>query len=147
MGLDMYLTGKRYLYRDKDQAAADAIGQLDLGAHGMRAKAVECEAMYWRKANAVHGWFVENVQDGEDNCREYHVSTEALEALADACKKALGHRDKAADILPPAAGFFFGSTDLDEWYWRDLQATVDGLAKVLANPELGKWDFYYHASW
>jgi hypothetical protein len=104
MGLDMYLTGKRYLYRDKDQAAADAIGQLNLGAHGMRAKEVVCEAMTWRKANAIHGWFVENVQHGEDNCREYHVSTEKLAALADACKEALSHREKAAEVLPPAAG-------------------------------------------
>jgi len=147
MGLDMYLTGKRYLYRERDKAAAETIGQLDIGANGMRVRLVECEAMYWRKANAIHGWFVKTVQDGKDDCGEYMVSTEQLTELVDACKEALAHRDKAADVLPPTGGFFFGSTDLDDWYWDSLQTTVDGLTAVLANPELSKWDFYYQSSW
>ncbi len=25
------------------------------------------EVLYWRKANAIHQWFVENVQGGEDH--------------------------------------------------------------------------------
>ena len=35
---------------------------------------------YWRKANQIHNWFVENVQDGEDDCC-YHneVTKEYLE--------------------------------------------------------------------
>jgi len=39
------------------------------------------EAGYWRKANAIHNWFVENVQDGMDDCREYYVSEEQLRNL------------------------------------------------------------------
>ncbi len=41
---------------------------------------------YWRKANAIHRWFVENVQDGEDDC-DYHreVTAEDLEELRDLC--------------------------------------------------------------
>ena len=26
------------------------------------------EVGYWRKANAIHGWFVRNVQNGKDDC-------------------------------------------------------------------------------
>lgn len=42
---------------------------------------------YWRKANQIHNWFVENVQDGEDDCR-YHreVTKEDLEELLDICE-------------------------------------------------------------
>lgn len=41
---------------------------------------------YWRKANHIHNWFVENVQDGEDDCR-YHgeVTKEDLEELLVSC--------------------------------------------------------------
>lgn len=45
---------------------------------------------YWRKANEIHNWFVENVQDGEDDCR-YHreVTREVLEELLSMCNKVL----------------------------------------------------------
>ena len=149
MGLDMYLSGKRYLWssNENDKEVASAIDKLDIGTNGMRVKGVECEAMYWRKANAIHGWIVENVQDGEDDCKEYEVTTEQLQELVDACKKALADRENAAEILPPTSGFFFGGKELDDWYWENLQMTVDGLSKVLANPDLKDWDFFYQASW
>lgn len=41
---------------------------------------------YWRKANQIHNWFVENVQDGEDDCGCYEVSQEQLEGLLETCK-------------------------------------------------------------
>lgn len=45
---------------------------------------------YWRKANEIHNWFVENVQDGEDDC-SYHseVTREVLEELLNICNKVL----------------------------------------------------------
>ena len=45
---------------------------------------------YWRKANQIHNWFVENIQDGVDDC-EYHneVTQEDLEELLDVCKRVL----------------------------------------------------------
>ena len=47
------------------------------------------DAGYWRKANAIHQWFVDNVQDGEDDCKEYYVSEEKLRKLLDTVKKVL----------------------------------------------------------
>lgn len=47
------------------------------------------EVGYWRKANAIHRWFVENVQDGVDNCNRYEVSKEQLEALLETCNEVL----------------------------------------------------------
>ena len=44
------------------------------------------EVGYWRKANQIHNWFVENVQDGEDDCGSYEVSKWQLEELLDICK-------------------------------------------------------------
>ena len=43
------------------------------------------EVGYWRKANAIHRWFVENVQNDIDDCDRYEVDKEQLEALLSIC--------------------------------------------------------------
>ena len=45
---------------------------------------------YWRKANEIHNWFVENVQDGIDDCN-YHneVTKKDLEKLLYICQTVL----------------------------------------------------------
>lgn len=44
----------------------------------------------WRKANAIHKWFVEKIQDGEDDCQFHREVTESdLEELLDTCKTVL----------------------------------------------------------
>ena len=42
---------------------------------------IEEEIAYWRKANAIHAWFVENCQDGRDECQTAYVSRDQLEDL------------------------------------------------------------------
>jgi hypothetical protein len=49
--------------------------------------------------------------------------------------------------LPPQEGFFFGGTDIDEWYWNDLKNTITQLERVFALPEIDKLSFYYSSSW
>ena len=45
---------------------------------------------YWRKANAVHKWFVDHVQSGEDDCKIHgDVSKEYLLTLKDICSDIL----------------------------------------------------------
>jgi len=105
--------------------------------------------MYWRKANAIHRWFVEKIQDGVDNCAEYSVSTEDLVELRDICKQVLADPSKADELLPTQSGFFFGSTEVDEWYLEDLKYTVERLDVLLDLPEVKdyKINFYYSSSW
>lgn len=43
----------------------------------------------WRKANHIHKWFVDNVQNGVDDCGYYEVTKENLETLLTICKKVL----------------------------------------------------------
>ena len=45
------------------------------------------EVGYWRKANAIHKWFVDNAQNEVDDCGCYEVSKEQLEGLLDICIK------------------------------------------------------------
>ena len=48
-------------------------------------KSIIEEVGYWRKANAIHKWFVDNIQDGEDDCGYYEVAPEQLEELLNIC--------------------------------------------------------------
>ena len=104
------------------------------------------EAAYWRKANQIHNWFVENVQNGTDDCKSYYVSEQQLQELIDTCKEVLADHDKAPDLLPTCSGCFFGGTDYDEYYYEDLEYTVRHLEDVLANAS-DRYEFYYNSSW
>jgi len=158
MGLDMYLSGKRYLrsYDKQDAEKVNVINEVlgldklsDIG-DDMRAiavKEVTVEAAYWRKANAIHKWFVDVCQDGVDECQETYVSREQLKQLLDTCREVLADNSKAETLLPTEAGFFFGGTDIDEWYLGDVQFTADRLQYLLGSEELKEFDFYYQSSW
>lgn len=147
MGLDMYLNANRFIWRhnEKDSALASGIREL-LGAdEKLEVKGIELRAAYWRKANHIHRWFVENVQSNEDDCGEYDVSREQLATLRDLCQSALDNRVKAADLLPTQDGFFFGSTAYGGGYFSDLSDTVEQINRALALP--GEWHFTYQSSW
>lgn len=148
MGLDMYLSAKRYLFsfNEHDKALADKI-DAEVGLNGLgRTKEISREAMYWRKANAIHYWFVMNVQDGEDNCKEYYVSRNQLQELLDTLKRVDQDHSLADDILPTSEGFFFGDTNYQEWYYQDIKNTIPVLENLLSQ-DLEQWDFYYKSSW
>ncbi len=148
MGLDMYLTAHRYIsaWQDEEKTLAEKIEPLFPELNGLRIKGIDVEAMYWRKSNQIHNWFVKNCQDGEDKCQEVDVSRDDLQLLIFTCEQVLADHSKAVELLPPAAGFFFGGTDIDDYYYEDLQATVDGLKKALLLPE-SEWYFNYRSSW
>jgi hypothetical protein len=154
MGLDMYLKASKYLGGWRHSEVSDiqfgntlaAAGfSLDSATPESPSLTVNVTVMYWRKANAIHAWFVEHCQGGNDECQESYVSRESLEDLLKLCKDVLQKKDPTE--LPPCEGFFFGSTKIDECYWEDIQLTIDGLTKVLTNESLKKCDFYYRASW
>jgi hypothetical protein len=48
MGLDMYLSAKRYLssYDEENQKIAKNIEAMPIGNQGMKVKEISCEAMY-----------------------------------------------------------------------------------------------------
>ena len=153
MGLDMYLRARIYIsnWDHKPKEARDmcagvllAVGlSPDILTQGSPHLWVAPCIGYWRKANAIHAWFVDNCQDGKDECQRTPVTREQLQALKDECVKSLADRENTT--LKPRSGFFFGSTEMDECYWQDLKDTIDIVDKALAMPET--WDFEYQSSW
>ena len=155
MGLDMYLNAKRYLssFNDQDKEVAATVQKLfpelegRTGTFGDRScvQQIEISVGYWRKANAIHDWFVKNVQDGEDECRPHSVSRAQLTELKELCQQVLNDKNLAAELLPTASGFFFGGTDYDEWYFKDLEQTVVIIDRTLELSE--DWGIEYRSSW
>lgn len=157
MGLDQYLYAKKYLTSSdflgeentKQYHAVVGIALPNGGAitaeRGIPSAFVEVKIAQWRKANHIHKWFVDNCQDGVDDCRDAFVGREQLEELIGLCKEVLADHSIASAVLPTTDGFFFGGTEYDEWYFQDTQATVEMLEHALT---LGNdLDFYYSSSW
>ncbi len=109
-----------------------------------RVKEISIEAMYWRKANQIHNWFVDNVQESIDECKPHHVSRNELEKLLKDCRAALYHKD--SNTLPPKEGFFFGSTEINDDYWNDIKRTAAEIETLLSELD-DSWEFEYCASW
>ncbi len=139
MGLDMYLNAKRYFWDDEAP-------KLDCVPAGYEVKEISVLAAYWRKANAIHHWFVVNVQDGVDNCRPHEVSREKLITLLELCRAILKDPSKGPELMPTAQGFFFGSYDYDQDYLDDLAQTVLQISRTLEAFD-DQWDFEYCSSW
>jgi hypothetical protein len=153
MGLDMYLTRKTYVKQWSHQAPEEQFelsitkgGKPYDGINLSNVTNIEEEVGYWRKANQIHRWFVENVQNGVDDCGEYSVSKSELETLRNICTEVVNDHSKAEDLLPSAAGFFFGNTDYDEYYYDDLERTIVILDKILGETNPNQ-DIYYSSSW
>ncbi len=152
MGLDMYLYKKNFIWSGdwikpelKQEVIVKKGGEVDTSFKSEKIKYVIEEAGYWRKANQIHQWFVDNVQQGEDDCGNYYVSREQLESLLDICRKIDADNSLAESLLPTQSGFFFGGTEYDEWYFQDIKNTIEIIENCLADESAD--DFEYHSSW
>ena len=156
MGLDMYLQAHKTAF-DSDifgeerkqlfDAVVDAANARPFLSNGFAPSITfNVEVAYWRKANAIHKWFVDTCGGGVDECQEIYVEREQLEELLTLARNAVANPHRVADILPTQGGFFFGSTDYDEWYMEDMKNTISMLERVLKSVPEG-WDFTYRASW
>ncbi len=94
MGLDMTLEKRTYV-KNWSHMKPDALHTVAIS--GPQAATIKPprishiieEVAVWRKANAIHKWFVDNVQEGNDDCKDYYVSTEQLTKLLQLCDHVL----------------------------------------------------------
>ena len=155
------------------------------------------EVAYWRKANQIRQWFVNHIDEfnENDNGEYYEVTEELLNKLITDCKAVLysreevkvddkvknkmdkvrtlsekgidGEKDGAKetlermekkygltgvavrpeDILPTSSGFFFGSTEYDEYYYHDLESTIEQCQQVINKTDWDTEVVVYTESW
>ena len=169
MGLDMYLEIRKNEYcseycQDKGSDLAleypkDITEFIPNPADLRISRQTNYEVGYWRKANHIHNWFMQNCARRDewdnpiDNCRPVEITVGKLEKLLDDCKKVLADHSLAESLLPTQSGFFFGSTEYDEYYFGEIERTIEIIEPVLkfAKHKLEIkdyiWEVYYRASW
>jgi hypothetical protein len=159
MGLDQYLYRRHYVRnwdhdgnpwhieishgRESGEQVRMKRDEMDVS----KIARVEELVMQWRKSNQIHAWFVRMVQKGDDDCGSYLVEEEQLSHLIDLCKRVLADHALAPTLLPAQGGFFFGSTDYDDWYFRDLEDTVTTLEPLIGKHGPGYDEYLYESSW
>lgn len=132
MGLDMYL------FRRSQEPEYDEDGERTLGER----------VYYWRKANQIRGWLVKNAGYPADaNCEPFELTEDILTDLMNDCIEVIIHPEKAAELIPPTNGFFFGDTDLDEWYFDELKATSEILEEILGTTDFTRDEIIYYEWW
>jgi archaellum component FlaF (FlaF/FlaG flagellin family) len=83
----MYLEKKTYIsIGDRNSLK---VTNLTSAIDPSKIKYIVEEVGCWRKANAIHKWFVENVQKGNDDCKEYYVSVDKMKELLGLVNKVL----------------------------------------------------------
>ena len=162
MGLDQYLTAKKYVSKWDYSGGFDSrvitqefqdllpMDTPDITKYGQFAGiTVEYPVGYWRKANAIHNYFVQTLGEGVDECQEMYVPRETLSDLRERCQDVIASSDMeqmAKEVgLETVSGFFFGDTEYGDWYKEDLKLTVEICDFVLALPE--EYSLHYQASW
>lgn len=181
MGLDMYLYRRKYVKNWEHNP--DRKWSISVKLNGKEQKDslpvsyVVYDAGYWRKANAIHNWFIQNCAGGDHDRTTMYVGEEQLKELRDLCQKVVDtavvkkgkvyvgtrwtpekgeekmyedgttivNAGEIAELLPTQSGFFFGSTDYDQWYLDDVKETISIIDKALENTE--HCEFEYYASW
>jgi hypothetical protein len=156
MGLDMFLTkrhyiGSNYEHRNVKAKVSITIGKKKVNINPNKISYIHEGVAYWRKANHIHAWFVENCQGGEDDCREADVSVAKLKELIALCKEIFEKKDNAFSEanLPTQSGFFFGGTEYGEYYYSAIEDTINMLTEAIADVDENDYsiDFLYHSSW
>lgn len=96
MGLDMYLTGRKYFWQNYERR------EDERREDGHRVESLDIRLGYWRKHPNLHGYIVKTFASGKDDCKEIELQAEDLRQIIGAVK---------AKGLPHTEGFFFGNSD------------------------------------
>lgn len=170
MGLDMYLRKKVYPFIDhsnyiNNKITAKVVLETNYSTltsfEVSPSSSFELGEVYWRKANAIHDWFVNETRFGNDEERTFEISEDSLRDLLDICKeilkeKELNGKDSAVslakEILPTTDDFFFGTTEYKDYYFSTLEQTIRDV-KSLINIDVPKkvgdttfWSCYEYTS-
>ena len=169
MGLDMYLSKKTYV-KNWEHNGPENQHSFEVKFGGVirpdikpgRISYVTEEVGYWRKFNALHGWFVQNCGDGEDKCQEMYVSEIMMRELFDTLKKVqellnqsemvvkvmkdwndrdyevqvYDKADEVEQIFTPTQGFFFGSNEIDIYFKEEVDRTVVLIEELLGEDKM-----------
>lgn len=90
---------------------------------------------YFRKVNFIYEFFEEDINHDNELAL---VNAEDIQRLINVCKDTLdAHKKNDAEgmayamaNLPTRSGFFFGSTEYDDWYWNDVKDCIKQMKQL-----------------
>ena len=102
------------------------------------------EYAYYRKANALEGYFVKNYN--HENCGMVKIDREMIDKLYRLLDEVRFNREKAETLFPVFPGPFFGSYNYDRLYHSYVDTICNDFyhAKFL---DFDKYDLYYTSNW
>lgn len=142
MGLDMYFY-KKHTFKQPVSMAGERVCMLPKDAEqeevqrvrkeieekksyeatAWKAKVKEAyyECGYFRKFNALHNFIVREYADGVDECQDIPLTRENINEILKTCEQIQKSPEDCNELMPAGSGFFFGSTDYDEWYMGSIE--------------------------
>jgi len=129
MGLDMYLTGEKFIMNSS----------IDPHEDGFRLRSKTLHLGYWRKHPDLHGYIVQTFAGGKDECQDIYLGVAHTRTIIAAVK---------AQHLPHTTGFFFGASDSSQ---EQIDEDIAIFEKALAWCEADEPGIFrsitYRASW
>lgn len=115
---------------------------------------IECG--YLRKANQIRGYFADKYE--VENCTDTIIHIADVHELYIICETLLNLKGidedlaerNALELLPPTSGFFFGSQEIDHWYYEDLEQTQKIMKEIWdrkVEDKDDKLEIIYHEWW
>jgi hypothetical protein len=133
MGLDMYLKGNKFFWTDWQNTENNRMED------GFKISDLNLLLGYWRKHPNLHGYIVQTLANGLDECQEISLDVDQLKNIIQAVKE---------KRLPATTGFFFGTSELSEAEIADdvkqLEAAIAWLE--MKEPRVSR-SIFYQASW
>lgn len=178
MGLDQYITIRHKSTNRSYQKYADHWKLSD--EERAEKKCPDCPDKdfiigKWRKSNQIHKWFVDNIQNGVDDCGRYVITRHDIIKLKELCEKIISLTVKSEkpvkyyedgngishecwqvptytitkeglnfveENLPTQPGFFFGGTMYDDWYFFDVEESIEKFKNILMFLDMNYWSLY-----
>lgn len=154
MGLDMFLD--RVIYVGGQYDFNKVTGEINLSLHGKELKLpakeiayIACPAIRWRKAYAIHQWFIENVMEYAEPLVSYPVEIDTLLRLRDELMEALENRECDASVAEYSFPCEEGDYDekYGEDYWNDLEDALVQVSKVISEHGASPFETTYEYSY
>ena len=151
MGLDMYMFKcKAPAYIDVCSEKRKVVKLCQEALDNMAYERAQSECIsfvdYWRYANQIYRWFLENTEVEYEDSGPYRIKWEELLLLKATCRQVLESGvDKNGEpvaavcekLLPTLDGPCFGDTHYDANYFEEIRLTHDLLVELL---ETSDWD-------
>ena len=142
MGLDQYIT-----IRHKSTNAAYAkfnnywklSEEERVGKRQPKDPAKDLIIGYFRKHHSIHKWFVNNIQNGVDDCGRYEIQLKDIENLKELCEEIMSHVTK--EKREPKFCTDFNGVQHEIWQLDNY--TVDEEGKNIIDEKLPSYDMDY----